>query len=181
MSEPTVLAVARDAEHRFSKVPRDRIRLLAGLGVEHDAHAGATVRHRSRVRRDATAPNLRQVHLLAGELLTELRTAGFDVGPGELGENITTVNLDLLALGAGTRLRLGETAVIELTGLRNPCRQIDDFQPGLLRRVLDRDAAGDLVRRAGVMGVVHVGGVVHPGDRITVTLAARPHRRLQPV
>ena len=150
-----VEAVSRSGRHTFSKPGTTVIVLLEGLGVEGDAHAGVTVKHRSRVRRDPTQPNLRQVHLVHGELHDELRAAGFDVGPGDLGENVTTRGVDLLGLPAGTLLRLGAGgAVVEVTGLRNPCVQLDGFADGLMRAVLDRDADGGLVRKAGVMGVV---------------------------
>jgi MOSC domain-containing protein YiiM len=177
----TVVAVCSRAEHSFSKPARASITLLAGLGVAGDAHAGVTVQHRSRVAQDPSQPNLRQVHLLAQELLTELARVGFAVRPGELGENITTAGVDLLSLPAGTLLRIGRAAVVEVTGLRNPCRQIDEFQGGLLRRVVYRDEAGALVRRAGVMGIVAVGGVVRPGDEIAIGLPAGPHRPLDRV
>ncbi|GGO14529.1 MOSC domain-containing protein [Microbispora rosea subsp. aerata] len=176
-----VTAVSRSATHTFSKTPLESIRLLAGLGVEGDAHSGVTVKHRSRVARDPSQPNLRQVHLIHAELHDELREAGFTVQPGEMGENITTRGVDLLALPTGTRLHLGETAVVEVTGLRNPCAQIDDFQDGLLKAVLDRDEEGNVVRKAGVMGVVLVGGEVRPGDPIRVEPPAGPHTPLQPV
>lgn len=176
-----VTAVSRSGEHRFSKGNRSSIRLLTGLGVEGDAHAGVTVQHLSRVRQDPTQPNLRQVHLIAAELLAELRTKGYDVAPGQLGENVTTTGIDLLALPTGTRLRLGAEAVIEVTGLRNPCVQIDAFRSGLLKEVLGRDEAGEVVRRAGVMAVVLDDGEVRPGDPITVELPAEPHRPLERV
>lgn len=176
-----VTAVSRSPTHTFSKPATEVIRLAAGLGVEDDAHLGRTVKHRSRVARDPTQPNLRQVHLLHSELLEELRAAGFDVAAGQLGENILTAGLDLLGLPTGTRLRLGNTARIEITGLRNPCYQIDDFRPGMLRAVLDRDPQGRLVRKAGVMAVVLAGGDVRPGDAIAVDLPAPPHRALEPV
>ena len=176
-----VLAVHRDATHRFSKRAVEVITLRTGLGVEGDAHAGVTVQHRSRVRRDPTAPNLRQVHLLAGELLDELAGAGFDIVPGAVGENVTTTGVDLLALPTGTHLRLGPDAVVEVTGLRNPCVQLDRYRRGLQRAVLDRDEAGNLVRRAGVMAVVLADGDVRPGDPITVTLPTGPRRPLEPV
>ncbi|WP_239156745.1 MOSC domain-containing protein [Actinocatenispora thailandica] len=174
-------AVSSDPEHAFSKPNRDRITLLAGIGVDGDAHAGARVQHRSRVARDPSQPNLRQVHLIGEELFAELDAAGFAVAPGELGENVTTRGVDLLGLPVGAVLRLGPAAVLEVTGLRNPCRQIDDFQPGLLKQVVDRDAAGDVVRRAGVMSIVRVGGPVRPGDPVTVELPAGPHRPLERV
>jgi MOSC domain-containing protein YiiM len=176
-----VTAVSRSARHSFSKPTQLVIRLVAGQGVEGDAHMGETVKHRSRVARDPTQPNLRQVHLLHTELFEELRAAGFPVAPGELGENVTTRGLDLLGLPTGTRLRLGASAVVEVTGLRNPCVQIDKFQQGLMAAVLDRDAAGNLVRKAGVMAIVVAGGEVHPGDAITIELPPAPHQRLVPV
>lgn len=175
-----VLAVHRSGSHSFSKYAEEAVTLVAGLGVEGDAHAGATVKHRSRVARDPAAPNLRQVHLLHAELFDELVARDHAVFPGDLGENITTQGLDLLALPTGTRLALGG-AEIEVTGLRNPCSQIDRFQPGLTAAVLDRDAAGALVRKAGVMAVVLRGGEVRPGDTILVHLPALPHQPLQPV
>ncbi len=181
MTGGQVVAVHRDAAHRFSKVPMDVIMLRAGLGVEGDAHAGASVQHRSRVRRDPTAPNLRQVHLLPSELLDELAAGGFDIGPGAVGENVTTRGLDLLALPTGTRLALGADAVVEVTGLRNPCVQLDRYRRGLQRAVLDRDAAGNLIRRAGVMAIVLADGAVRSGDPIVMTLPAAPHRPLEPV
>jgi MOSC domain-containing protein YiiM len=173
-----VTAVSSSGEHTFSKQNQPSITLLAGLGVEGDAHAGVTVKHRSRVAQDPTRPNLRQVHLIHQELLAEVGAAGFTVKPGDLGENITTAGLDLLGLPVGTLLRIGGDAVVELTGLRNPCVQIDRFQDGLLKQVVGRDEAGDVVRKAGVMGVVKVGGVLRPGDPIEVALPAEPHRPL---
>lgn len=178
---PRVLAVHRSSSHSFSKFAEDAITLVEGLGVEGDAHAGRTVQHRSRVRRDAAAPNLRQVHLLQAELFDELVERGFAVFPGELGENITTRGVDLLALPAGTRLRLGAEAEVELTGLRNPCSQMDAFQPGLMAAVLDRDATGRILRKSGVMAVVSRGGVVGASDTILVQLPAVPHHTLEPV
>jgi len=176
-----VVAVSRSATHAFSKRNRDSIRLLAGLGVDGDAHQGETVRHRSRVAQDPNQPNLRQVHLIHSELHDELRVAGFAVAPGDLGENITTRGVDLLALPVGTRLRLGATALIELTGLRNPCTQLDHFQPGLMQAVLGRDLQGNLVRKAGVMSIVLVDGDVRPGDEIVVETPPPPHRKLERV
>jgi MOSC domain-containing protein YiiM len=181
MNGGTVVAVSRDAAHRFSKANQDSIRLLAGLGVEGDAHLGVTVQHRSRVAQDPTAPNLRQVHLVPAELFDDLRAAGYDITPGDLGENVTTRGLDLLALPAGTRLGLGPDAVVEITGLRNPCLQIDAFRPGLLKRVVGRDENGAVVRRAGVMGIVLTGGTLRPGDAVQVALPAPPHRPLERV
>jgi len=177
----TVVAVARDGRHDFSKPTCLSIRLAAGLGVEGDAHAGVTVKHRSRVARDPTSPNLRQVHLIHAELFEELRATGFSVAPGELGENVTTRGIDLLSLPTGTRLHIGAGAVVEVTGLRNPCVQIDRFQKGLMAAMLDRNPDGTLVRKSGVMSIVLAGGDVAPGDAIQVELPAAPHRRLEPV
>ena len=176
-----VTAVSLSASHTVSKANASRIVLRAGLGVEGDAHAGATVQHRSRVRRDPTQPNLRQVHLLHAELLDELAAGGFEVAPGRLGENVTTRGVDLLALPASTLLHLGATAIVELTGLRNPCVQLDGLQPGLMAATLDRDADGQLVRRAGVMAVVRTGGEVVAGDRVRVELPPSPRLQLEPV
>jgi MOSC domain-containing protein YiiM len=173
--------VSAAAEHAFSKEVRPRIHLLEGLGVQGDAHLGRTVQHLSRMRRDPTVANLRQVHLVPAELFAELRTAGHEVAPGQLGENVTTVGVDLLALPVGTVLHLGDEAEVQLTGLRNPCRQIDAFQPGLLERVLGRHADGSLERRAGVMAVVRRGGDVVPGDPVRVVLPDGPHRAMQQV
>jgi MOSC domain-containing protein YiiM len=176
-----VTAVSIDSEHRFSKANRECVRLVTGLGVEGDAHFGATVQHRSRVRQDPTQPNLRQVHLIHGELHDELRAAGFDISAGQLGENVTTRGVDLLGLPAGTLLRLGAEAVVEVTGLRNPCLQIDAFRPGALQQVVRRAEDGTLVRKAGVMGIVVTSGEVRPGDQIRVELPPEPHRPLDRV
>jgi hypothetical protein len=176
--EGVVAAVSRSRRHSFSKPNELFIQLVEGLGVEGDAHLGHTVKHRSRVRVDPSAPNLRQVHLIHAELHDELREAGFDVGPGEMGENVTTRGIDLLRLPAGTRLHLGESAVVRVTGLRNPCVQLDRFQPGLMAACLGRDADGGLVRKAGVMAVVLAGGEVRPGDAIRVAHPPAPHRPL---
>lgn len=181
MPVPHILAVARSAVHGFSKDDCGSITLLAGLGVEGDAHAGETVKHRSRVRADPTQPNLRQVHLLHQEMLDELRGQGFDVQPGDIGENVTTSGMDLLALPEGTRLRLGESAVVQVTGLRNPCTQLDAFRPGLMRALLGRDAAGQVVRKAGIMAIVLTGGTVRPGDTLQAEWPPLPHRALQKV
>ena len=176
-----VVSVACRPEHNVSKTSQERIRLLAGLGVEGDAHLGRTVKHRSRVARDPTQPNLRQVHLIHEELHDELREQGFDVSPGAMGENVTTRGVDLLALPVGARLALGSEAVIEITGLRNPCVQLEGVAEGLMAAVLDRDDQGNLVRKAGVMAVVLTGGEVQPGDTIGVELPEPPHRALEPV
>jgi MOSC domain-containing protein YiiM len=176
-----VVAVALRRGHHFSKTPALSIRLLEGLGVEGDAHCGVTVKHRHQARKDPTRPNLRQLHLIQSELFDELRAKGFAVAPGELGENVTTSGIDLLALPGGTRLMLGDSAVVEITGLRSPCSLIDRFQQGLMAATLDRDADGGLIRKAGVMAIVRASGEVRPGDPIGIEWPAAPHRPLQPV
>lgn len=180
-ARPAVLAVCASPTHTFSKAPAASVELVAGHGVVGDAHAGPTVRHRSRVKRDPTQPNLRQVHLIHREFLDLAREHGYDVAPGGLGENVTTAGVDLLGLPTDTLLRLGADATVRVTGLRNPCSQIDDFRAGLLRVAVGRDDVGEIVRRTGVMAVVEVGGVVRPGDPIEITLPDGPHRRLEPV
>lgn len=176
-----VTAVSRSAGHTLSKPNEDSIRLLAGLGVEGDAHSGVTVKHRSRLARFAKEPNLRQVHLIHAELHEELRVRGFPVSAGQMGENVTTHGVDLLGLPAGARLYLGDTAVVEVTGLRNPCAQLDRIQSGLMAATLGRDQNGNLVRKAGIMAVVLAGGQVRPGDPIRVEIPAKPHQPLTPV
>jgi MOSC domain-containing protein YiiM len=177
----TVLAVSRSARHRFSKEAVLQIRLLAGLGVEGDAHCGTTIKHRSRVAVDPTQPNLRQVHLLHAELFDEVATGGFALRPGDLGENITTRGVDLLGVPRATRLHIGASAIVEVTGLRNPCIQIDRFQPGLLAAVLDRDSSGRIIRKAGIMGVVVAAGDVGAGDSIGIELPPLPRYALDRV
>jgi MOSC domain-containing protein YiiM len=176
-----VLAVARDAAHRFSKQRVDELTLVAGLGVAGDAHHGATVRHRSRVAADPTQPNLRQVHLIHAELLHQLVAKGFAVAPGALGENVTTAGIDLLGLPRHALLMIGDAVVLEVAGLRNPCAQIDGFLPGLLAAVLDKRPNGDVIRKAGIMAIVRSGGVIRPGDGITVALPPPPYQRLERV
>ena len=176
-----VVAVCRCQEHQFSKQPQQQIQLLEGLGVEGDAHHGVTVKHRSRVAADPTQPNLRQVLLIHSELLDELRSKGFVVNPGEIGENITTQGIDLLALPTKTRLHLGANAVVEITGLRNPCVQLDNFQLGLMSALLDRSPNGDLIRKAGIMGIVLTGGEICPGDAVRVEFPPEPHKALEKV
>lgn len=177
----TIVAVSVSAIHRFHKGNQPSINLIAGHGVEGDAHCGTTVKHRSRVARDPNQPNLRQLHLIQAELHDELQAAGFTVAPGEMGENVTTCGVDLLSLPTGTKLHLGDTAVVEVTGLRNPCKQLDTFQPGLMAAVLDHNESGELIRKAGIMGVVLIGGTVRAGDTIAVELPAEPHQPLEPV
>jgi MOSC domain-containing protein YiiM len=180
-SDGTILAVSRRLTHSVSKLNEASIRLLAGQGVEGDAHCGETVKHRSRVARDPTQPNLRQVHLIHSELHDELRARGFSVTPGQMGENVTTRGVDLLALPTGTRLKLGETAVVEVTGLRNPCAQLNGIQQGLMAATLACDVSGKLIRKTGIMGIVLQGGEVKPGDSIGVELPAGSTRPLEVV
>jgi hypothetical protein len=176
-----VAAVSRSQTHTFIKGDQQAIRLLEGLGVEGDAHAGVTVKHRSRVKLNPLTPNLRQVHLIHAELHEELRLSGFDVSPGQMGENITTEGVDLLGLPTGSRLHLGDEAVVEVTGLRNPCAQLESIKKGLMEAVLDRDEQGNLIRKAGIMGVVLTGGIVRQGDAVTVELPPEPHVPLEAV
>jgi hypothetical protein len=180
-ADARAVSVSRDTTHKFSKVICESITLLAGLGVEGDAHMGVTVKHRSRVRRDPSQPNLRQVHLIHAELVDALQSQGFAGSAGAMGENITTRGIDLLGLPRSTQLRIGATAVVEVTGLRNPCYQLNTFQPGLMAAVLGRDAQGNLIRKAGVMGIVLAGGIVRVNDPICVTLPEGPLHPLEPV
>ena len=176
-----VVAVARSPAHTLSKPTEASIRLVAGLGVAGDEHQGETVKHRSRVARDPSQPNLRQVHLIHAELFEELRAAGFAVTPGQMGENVTTSGIDLLGLPTGARLCFGGAAVVEVTGLRNPCAQLERIHKGLMQATLDRDADGNLVRKAGIMGIVVAGGEIRPGDAIDVELPPGPREPLTPV
>ena len=176
-----IVAVNLSSIHSFSKFESDSIRLIAGIGIEGDTHAGKTVQHRSRVAKDPTQPNLRQVHLIHSELHIELNNAGFKVSAGDMGENITTKGIDLLGLPTDTQLHIGNEAIIKVTGLRNPCSQLDNFQSGLMAAVLNKDEAGNLVRKAGIMSVVVAGGVVKPGDSIWVELPSKPYRSLDRV
>jgi hypothetical protein len=176
-----VTAVSCSAGHTLVKQNRDSIRLLAGLGVEGDAHLGATVKHRSRLACFSKEPNLRQVHLIHAELHDELRERGFAVSAGQMSENVTTRGIDLLGLPTGARLCFGDTAVIEVTGLRNPCSQLDRIQRGLMGATLERGKDGSLIRKAGIMAVVLAGGEVRPGDPIRVELPTKPFQSLTPV
>ena len=181
MLSGVVIAVAKDAAHNFSKKLAPGITLIQGVGVKGDAHSGVKVKHRSRVKADPTQPNLRQVHLIHSELFDEVAEKGFAVGPADLGENITTQGIDLLGLPRHAILEIGDDARLEVTGLRNPCAQIDDFQKGLLAAVLDRGPKGDLVRKSGIMTVVLAGGHVRAGDRILVKLPDPPFLPLERV
>ncbi|MCA1661337.1 MAG: MOSC domain-containing protein [Novosphingobium sp.] len=177
----TIVGLARDELHRMSKQPVEALRLIAGLGVEGDAHAGLTMQHRSRWVKQGIVPNLRQVHLIQDELFAELAAKGFAIGAAQMGENVTTRGIDLLALGAGTRLRMGETAVVEITGLRNPCVQLDRLAPGLMRAVLEKGSGKTIVRKAGVMAVVAVSGDVRVGDPIAIAEEPSAYVPLAPV
>ena len=176
-----VVAVASDQDHKFSKPARASIRLIAGLGVEGDAHFGEKVQHLSRIKRDPDSPNLRQVHLIHAELHDELRAKGFPVAPGQMGENVTTRGIDLLGLPENARLHLGTDAIVEVKGLRNPCLKLDSLQKGLMAATLDKDGDGNLVRKAGEMGIVIAGGEVRAGDEIRIALPPAPHRPLPTV
>ncbi len=176
--EAFVIAVSRSATHTFTKPNLDAINLIAGHGVEGDAHAGKYIKHRFLVKKDPKRPNDRQIHLIHIELFEQLSSKGYSVKPGELGENITTKGIDLLSLPTNTKLYIGSEVVVELTGLRNPCIQIDQFQKGLLKEVLFKDNEGNLVRKTGVMGVILTGGEVHLGDTITVELPQKPFHPL---
>ena len=173
--------VSKSATHTMSKQNQSEIRLLKGLGVEGDAHSGVTVKHRSRVAQDPTQPNLRQVHLIHAELHEALNAQGFEVVAGQMGENITTYGLDILSLPRGAKLYIGASAVIEVTGLRNPCLQLNGIQDGLMQAVLGRDEDGNLIRKAGIMGIVLEGGLVKKGDTILVELPLEPHIKLDRV
>lgn len=179
----SVVAVCASPGHTLSKPARDRITLLAGIGVEGDAHAGATVKHRYFARKDAERPNLRQIHLIHAELHDELERAGMGVDPGRMGENITTRGIDLLALPAGAILRIGAEAAVEITGLRAPCSQLDSIHEGLMAAMAERGPGGTVILKAGVMGVVLAGGDVTAGDPIVVELppGPGPHRALEAV
>lgn len=177
----SVVAVASDAEHRFSKLKAQKIELIAGFGVSGDAHSGRTIQHLWRVAVDPSQPNLRQVHLIPAELFAELAGRGFTVSPGDLGENIVTKGIDLVSLPQRTRMMIGRSAVLEITGLRNPCRQIEKFQPGLLAAVLDKAPDGTIIRKAGIMAIVVHGGLVKPKDAITFQFPGLPHLPLERV
>lgn len=181
MDTPLVIAVSSSSTHTMSKLNRDCIYLLEGLGVEGDAHCGKTVKHRSRVAQDPTQPNLRQVHLIHSELFIELAQKGFSITSGQIGENITTHGIDLIHLPKNTVLTIGESARVKITGLRNPCLQLNGIQAGLMKAVLDEDENGGLIRKAGIMGVVLSDGVVKPGDAILVTLPEEPFETLERV
>jgi MOSC domain-containing protein YiiM len=176
-----VTAVSCNASHTFSKPNEEKIQLITGLGVEGDAHSGEKVKHRSRVKANPDQPNLRQVHLIPAELHDELNAKGFSVAAGQLGENITTRGVDLIHLPKGACLHLGDSAIVEITGLRNPCAQIENFQSGLLKACLDKDEEGNVIRKTGVMSIVIAGGEVRPGDMIKIELPPESHQQLEVV
>ena len=180
MSSPTVIAVASDKEHNFSKVTKPVITLIAGFGVQGDAHAGVTVKHRSRVAKDPSQPNLRQVHLIHEELFDDLSKQGYDISAGQMGENILTRGIALLDLPTGTKLKIGE-AVIEMTGLRNPCHQLNQIKDGLMQTLVFKNESGDIVRLCGAMGIVLQGGDIQVGDKIDIILPEKPYIALQKV
>ena len=181
MSEPTVVAVASKPDPGVHKVPREAVTLVAGHGVEGDYHAGRFVRHRSRAAKTPDLPNRRQVHLIHSELFDEVAALGIEVRPGAMGENITTRGLAILDLPPGTRLHLGAEAVVEVTGCRNPCAQLDAVDPRLLPQVAQKAADGTIMRKAGIMGIVVHGGVVRAGDAIRVEVPAGATGRLEPI
>lgn len=180
MSSPIVIAVASDSKHNIIKPIRESVRLIAGWGVEGDAHAGKTVQHRYDKRRNPDAPNLRQVHLMHSELFDQVSGLGLSVKPGQMGENITTRHIDILNLPRGTQLRIGE-AVIEITGLRNPCKYLNQIAPGLLKACLGKHEDGTNFPHSGVMGVILADGEVKAGDEIHIITPPKPHERLKPV
>lgn len=174
-----VFAVSKKESHEFSKEIQEKINLITMHGVEGDAHAGKYVKHRFRVKKDPNQLNFRQVHLMTSELLEELRGAGHHVKPGELGENITTVGIDLTNLPKGTILKIGSEAEVEITGLREPCKQIEDFQDGLLKKVISKNKSGKFDVKTGVMSIVTRGGTVRPKDKIQVIYPNQPHAELK--
>lgn len=180
MKQGKVVALSKSDSHTFNKYNCDRLKLLAGLGIEGDAHMGKTVKHRSRVKKDPTTPNLRQVHLMHAELFEELSEKGFTVHPGQMGENITTQGIDLLNLPKNTVLKIGASEIV-ITGLRNPCSQLESIQTGLMKAVLDKDEQGEIIRKAGIMGIVQAGGEISTGDTIFVELPQQPHLTLEKV
>lgn len=181
MKKGKVISVSKSESHTFNKFVCDKITLLKGLGVKGDAHMGKKVKHQSRVAHDPTQPNLRQVHLIHSELFEELSDKGFQVTPGQMGENITTQEIDLLSLPKDTILSIGETAKIQITGLRNPCKQIDSIKKGLMKAVLDKDESGNLIRKSGIMGIVLEEGVINTGDEISIELPTKPFIKLEKV
>ncbi len=178
---PEILSTSARKGHGVGKTVLSEITLIAGQGVEGDAHCGEKVKHRSRARYNPSLPNLRQVHLIHGELLDELAGKGFAIAPGELGENILTGGIDLLSLPTGSILSFPSGATVEITGLRNPCIQLERHKTGLMHALLDHAADGSLIRKGGIMGIVLTGGVVRAGDGVVITDPEGAFRPLQPV
>jgi MOSC domain-containing protein YiiM len=181
MEKGRVMSLSKSETHTFQKINQKKLNLIKGLGIEGDAHMGKTVKHRSRVAKDPSQPNLRQVHLIHSELHDELEGLGFKIKAGEMGENITTKGIDLLSLPKDTILNIGKNARIQITGLRNPCNQLNIFKKGLMNAVLDKDENGDLIRKAGIMGIVLEGGVIEVEDTIEIILPDKPHIKLDMV
>jgi len=175
-----VMSVNQAARHDVRKTPVAALHLRSGLGADGDAHYGATVQHRYDRRRDPSRLNLRQVHLIGAELLEELGRAGYRIAPGDLGENITTADIDLASLPAATRLHIGSSAVLELTGLREPCVLLDRIAPGL-RLAACGERSGETILRHGAMAIVVAGGEVRAGDAIEISLPPSPHRPMRVV
>jgi len=181
MKSGKVHSLSSSAQHSFSKHTTHQVEVIKGIGIKGDAHAGVKVKHRSRVAKDPNQPNLRQIHLIHLELLKELVAKGYTVNPGDLGENITTEGISILNLPKDTILKIGENVAIQITGLRNPCHQIDKFQKGLLKEVVGKNDAGDIIRMAGIMAIVLEGGMIKVNDEILVELPALPHQKLERV
>lgn len=181
MNKASVVSLSTSPTHSMSKKKVTQVELIKGIGISGDAHAGKKVKHRSRVRQNPDQPNLRQVHLIHSELFEELSTKGFMIKAGEMGENITTKGIDLLALSKGCILSIGSDVKVEITGLRNPCDQLNGLQEGLLNAVLDKDGNGKLIRKAGIMGVVLTSGIVKNGDKIIEFYQPEKHQALERV
>jgi MOSC domain-containing protein YiiM len=175
--ESSVVAVHRKEEYGVFKEIQESVHLVKGFGVQGDAHMGTLVQHRYNKKQNPNQPNLRQVHLIQAELFDDLKELGLIVKPGEMGENITTRNIDIINLPLDTKLHLGDSAILQLTGLREPCGQLNTVQKGLKNAVLDESGKS----RVGVMSVVLRGGAVKADDLIRVELPSEPHQDLQPV
>jgi MOSC domain-containing protein YiiM len=181
MNKASIIALSKSELHTFSKINCDKLLLLEGLGIDGDAHMGKTVKHRSRVKQDPNQPNLRQVHLIHSELFDEVAAKGYHVLPGQIGENITTRGIDLLSLPKGTILKIGSESLVEITGLRNPCSQLNTIKEGLMNAVLGKDDDGNLILKAGIMGIVIKGGEIHVNDSIEILLPQQPFVKLERV
>ncbi len=177
----SVIAVCSRDAHLFSKENREEIELIKNFGINGDAHAGMYVKHRSRVKKNPKQLNLRQVHLIPIELLNEMKQHRYDLHPGDLGENITTSGIDLINLPLNSQINIGEEVVLEVKGLRDPCKQIEAFKEGLLKKMITKDADGNLIRKTGIMTIVLGGGIVKPNDKIEVVLPKKPYHKLEVV